>query len=201
MSQDKFSQNLAIKKWNRIIPVILVLMSAYFAYFSMVEQVYIKDKKNLIETVEVPKNWQMFLDYAHDHSNDVFILSFDRYKSLGTIHNPPYLTIEPGSWNNIFSWGYWNIYLPAMVSEFQKRGVTNPIKDIVRDNVYTLENNNRPSLDDFYKQHYRKILGVDTVKTFGDLMLLKYHVVNEFAENGEQLCVSGKLLIWLFFWF
>ena len=186
MSQDKFSQNLAIKKWNRIIPVILVLMSAYFAYFSMVEQVYIKDKKNLIETVEVPKNWQMFLDYAHDHPNDVFILSFGRYKSLGTIHNPPYLTIEPGSWNNIFSWGYWNIYLPAMVSEFQKRGVTNPIKDIVRDNVYTLENNNRPSLDDFYKQHYHKTLGVDTVKTFGDLMLLKYHVVEDTLENGEK---------------
>lgn len=185
MSQDEFSKNLAVKKWNRVIPVILVLISAYFAYFTMVEQIYVKDKKNLIESVEVPENWQMFLDYAHDHPKDVFILSFDRYKSLGTIHNPPYLAIEPGSWNNIFSWGYWNIYLPAMVKEFQKRSVTNPIKDIVRDNVYTLEDNNRPSLGDFYERHYHKVLGVDTVKTFGDLMLLKYHFVKEFAENGD----------------
>jgi hypothetical protein len=151
----------------------------------MAEQAYIKNKKQLIETVEMPENWRIFLDYVHDHQNDVFLLSFERYKSLGSFHNPPYLSIEPGSWNNIFSWGYWNIYLPAMVKEFQKRGVTNPVKDIVHDNVYLLENNNQPSLQDFYKRHYHKELDVDTVQSFGDLMLFKYRVVNESPLNGE----------------
>lgn len=186
MSQDEFSQNLAVLKWNRVIPVVLLFLSAYFAYFTMAGQVYIEKRTKLIETVEVPEYWQMFLDYAHNHPNDVFLLSFDRYKSLGTIHNPPYLAIEPGSWNNIFSWGYWNIYLPAMTKELQKRGVTNPIKDIVHDNVYLLEDNNKPSLQDFYKRHYHKVLDVDSVQSFGDLMLLKYHLASEMVRNGEM---------------
>lgn len=184
MSRERFSRNLVAMKWNRAVPILLLIVAASFAYFTIAEQSALKQKKHLVSSVEVPENWQLFLDYARSHYDDVFILSFERYKSLGTVHNPPYLAIEPGSWNNIFSWGYWNINLPAMAKEFQKRGVTNPIKDIVHDNVYLLEDNNRPSLQNFYKRHYHKELSVDTVQAFGDLMLLKYRVANELSLNG-----------------
>ena len=186
MSLNDFSLNQVIPKWNRAIPIILVLMSVFFAYSTMEEQACIKNKKRLIESVEVPENWQMFLDYARSHSDDVFLLSFDRYKSLGTIHNPPYLAIEPGSWDNIFSWGYWNIHLPGMKQDFLKRGVTNPIKDIVHDNVYLMEDNNTPSLCAFYENHYHQKIKADTVKVFGDLMLLKYRYVNDFDDVGRK---------------
>ena len=185
MSRERFSHNLVVLKWNRAIPILLLIMSVFFAYFTIAEQSVLKQKKHLVSSVEVPEDWRLFLDYAHSRPDDAFMLSFKRYKSLGTVHNPPYLAIEPGSWNNIFSWGYWNINLPAMVTEFQKRGVTNPIKDIVHDNVYLLEDNNQPSLQDFYKRHYHKDLDVDTVQAFGDLMLLKYRVANELPPNGE----------------
>jgi hypothetical protein len=186
VSLNDFSLNQAIPKWNLAIPIALVLMSVLFAYSTMDEQVCVKNKKRLIESVEVPENWQMFLDYARSHSDDVFLLSFDRYKSLGTIHNPPYLAIEPSSWNNIFSWGYWNIHLPSMKQEFLKRGVTNPIKDIVHDNVYLIEDNNVPSLCAFYEDHYHQKIKADTVKVFGDLMLLKYRYVNDFDDAGRK---------------
>ena len=118
------------------------------------------------------KSW-MFYDA------DVFLLSYDRYKELGEIRNPSYVAIAPGDFNNIFSWGYWNIYLPPMIRELEKRGVKNPIRDIVHDNVYLLEDGDRSSLDEFYKEHYHKSLSVDTANVFGNLLLLKYRLSDE----------------------
>lgn len=186
MSWNNFPLNLVIRKCERIIPIVLFMLAGFFSYFAIAEQPKAKTKWYLIETSRPTIDWQSFLDYAHVHLDDVFILSFDRYKSLGTVHNPPYLAIEPGSWNNIFSLGYWNIYLPAMKAELKKRGVTNPMKDIVHDNVYLLEDNNQPSLSEFYERHYHERLSVDTVKTFGNLMLLKYRFANIPAENGDE---------------
>ena len=65
--------------------------------------------------------------------------------------------------------------LPRMKRELEKRGVENPLHDIVNNNVYTIETGNNPSYQLFYKIHYHKNLMVDTVQTFGDLMVLKYH--------------------------
>ncbi len=61
-----------------------------------------------------------------------------------------------------------------MKEEFKKRGVTNPVHDVVHDNVYVLEDDETAFLDIFYPFHYHKYLLVDTVRTFGDLRLLKY---------------------------
>ena len=187
MSADILDSNRFMVKWNKLIPLFLIALAAFFAYFGIAEQRTLKKQWQLIEHEQVPADWQEFLKYARDHNDDVFLLSFKKYKDLGTIRNPPYLSIDPGSWNNIFSWGYWNIHLPAMKQEFKKRGVDNPIHDIVHDNVYLLEDNNQPSLLDFYKRHYHDSLWVDTVKTFGDLMLLKYHSTNQQPGEGDAL--------------
>ena len=61
-----------------------------------------------------------------------------------------------------------------MKRELEKRGVENPLRDIVNDNVFTIETGNSPSYQLFYKIHYHKDLKVDTVQTFGNLMVLKY---------------------------
>lgn len=185
MSKDILDSNRFMIKWNKVIPLLLIALAAFFAYFGVTEQGTLKKQWQLIEHEQVPADWQDFLKYASNHKSDVFLLSFEKYKDLGTFRNPPYLSIEPGSWNNIFSWGYWNIHLPAMKQEFKKRGVDNPIRDIVHDNIYLLEDNNKPSLQDFYRQHYHDSLWVDTVKVFGDLMLLKYHSTNLQLGEGE----------------
>lgn len=169
----------------KIIPFILLLLAACFIYFGITEQGSLKKQWCLIESEEIPADWKAFLEYADNHHNDVFILSFDRYKTLGTYKNPPYQAIDPGSWQNIFSWGYWNIHLPGMKREFLKRGVSNPVKDIVHNNVYTLEDHNKPTLLDFYKTHYHDSLWVDTIETFGELMLLKYHSSKPQENNGD----------------
>jgi hypothetical protein len=172
--------------WSKVIPLLLFALAAFFGYFAITEQETLKKQWHIIEREQLPQDWQDFLQYAKNHNNDVFLLSFGRYKELGTFRNPPYKAIEPGSWNNIFSWGYWNIHLPAMEQEFEKRGVHNPIRDIIHDNVYLLEDN-KPSLQDFYMRHYQDSLWADTVMTFGDLMLFKYHSTKSQPDSGDSL--------------
>ena len=173
-------------KWNTITPILLCSLATLFCYFGITEQGTLKRQWHIIEHDQVPNDWQEFLKYTVSHNNDVFILSFEKYKILGTLRNPPYKAIEPESWHNIFSWGYWNIHHPAIKQEFLKRGVQNPIRDIIHDNVYLLEDN-KPSLQDFYKRHYHDSLWVDTVKVFGDLVLLKYHSTKQQPSNGDAL--------------
>ena len=187
MSSDILWPNTLGNKWKRALPFVILSIAIFFAYSGITEQGTLKKQWHLIEHEQVPANWQIFLDYASNHNDDVFLLSFEKYKALGIFKNPPYLSIEPGSWNNIFPWGYWNIHLPAMKREFSKRGVENPIRDIIHSNVYLIKENSDPSLLDYYERHYNDSLWIDTVKTFGDLMLLQYHSTKKQPNEGDSL--------------
>ncbi len=123
---------------------------------------------------DMSNDWREFLEYANENVNNAYLLSFYQYKDLGFVKNVPYEAAKPGSWQNIIPIGYWNINLPGMKRELEKRGVENPLRDIVNNNVYTIETGNAPSYQLFYKIHYHKNLTVDTVQTFGNLMVLKY---------------------------
>ena len=129
-------------------------------------------------------NWESFLQHTKNNPGDVFLLPFDRYKELGSFLGKTYKAIEPGSWNNILSTGYWNIHLPPMNRELQKRGVSNMFKDIKNDNVFVLNDKHSLSLVPFYKQHYHEDLAIDTVKHFGKLFISKYRV-KELTDEQE----------------
>jgi hypothetical protein len=177
MQKEIFTTNTVFLKKEKFFLLAISLMIATFAFIGVSNQGSLKTHFSLVETPEIPKDWILFLEHAQKHPDDVFLLSFDRYKSLGSFKNPAYKAIEPGSWDNIFSWGYWNIHLPAMKSELAKRGVENPIRDIIHDNVYVMEDNKGiPFLQSFYEKHYHDSVRVDTVYTFGDLMLFKYRL-------------------------
>ena len=131
-------------------------------------------------------DWFAFRDYAHNHPDDVFLLPFGRYKEFATHINRAYSAVEPGSWNNIFSTGYWNIHLPEMNRELEKRGVTNIIRDIWHDNVYVVADEQALSLVPYYSDHYHKKLTIDTLMHFGTLDLLKYKIKEGKDENSQH---------------
>jgi hypothetical protein len=179
MDRDVFIENKVVKKNVNLFLLGLALLASVFAYIGVSSQDALKRHLSLIETPEMPKDWSDFMEYTNAHQDDVFLLSFNRYKELGSFRNPAYKAIEPGSWNNIFSWGYWNIHLPSMKNELKKRGVENPIQDIIHDNVYVLEDPTGSELNLFYSAHYRKHVIVDTVQKFGELKLFKYRVLED----------------------
>lgn len=160
------------------IPSRLLIIVSLFALAFLAGTILSLPKENRNRAVfavpEMPNDWRGFLEYANENINNVYLLSFYQYKDLGFVKDPPYKAAKPGSWQNIIPIGYWNINLPGMKRELEKRGVENPLRDIVKDNVYTIETGNAPGYQIFYKIHYHKDLKVDTVQTFADLMVLKY---------------------------
>lgn len=130
------------------------------------------------------EDWNAFFAYAKSHPDDVFLLPFERYKEFSKKIDHVFSAVEPGSWNNIHSTGYWNMYLPAIERELAKRGVDNLIKDVTKENVYTIAEATNLSLAPFYKVHYHTQLKIDTLTNFGNLQLLKYRArENEDAQH------------------
>ncbi len=161
------------KKFEILLVCSMYLLGTIFTIWTISSQ-SLKTQWNLIETKEMTQDWTSFVNYAQQHTKEVFLLPFDRYKQLGTLRDKPYKA--PSSWQNIIPLGYWNIHLPAMKEELAKRGISNPIKDIVKPNVYVVGDKDILSLPDYYLRHYNKSLVIDTVSTFGDLSLLKYRI-------------------------
>ena len=132
------------------------------------------------------EDWLAFSSYAKEHPDDVFLLPFERYKEFSKKFNRVFTAVEPGSWNNIHSTGYWNMYLPAIERELEKRGVTNLIKDVTKDNVYMISEATALSLAPFYKMHYHTRLKTDTLMSFGNIKLLKYRALENEDEQTQH---------------
>ena len=128
-----------------------------------------------IETEKQP-DWAGFAQYAKKHPDDVFLLPFSQYKNLARHLENTHRAITPGSLDNIHSTGYWNIHLPAIDKELKKRGVTNIFHDIKKENVYVIGDDNSMSFVPFYNDHYHEKLSIDTLRYFGNMPLLKYHL-------------------------
>jgi hypothetical protein len=178
LCKDGVEQNFFIQKHIKLAQPTMVIVALFFALISISSQP-LKIQWKIIETYEMGSDWKEFIDYAQNHQEDVFLLGFETYKELGNVKDKPYLSISPGSWQNIFPIGYWNVHLPAMKQELAKRGVDNPIKDIIKPNVYLIEDNSSPTFIEYYRRHYHKNLLADTVATFGEKLLFKYRVAGD----------------------
>lgn len=159
------------------LPLLIFLIAVCFAFVAVLNLPKKEQNDHFLTIPEMSESWRLFVDYAEKHPNDVFLLSFYNYKELGMVKDPAYKAAAPGSWKNIVPIGYWNVFLPGMKRELESRGVANPLRDIVNDNVFMIENGNLPRFQLYYQAHYHKNLKVDTVKMLGDIMLLKYSEV------------------------
>ena len=182
VNKEDILDNKRSKGFMQIIGLVciasLIISGTYIAF----DRVTNKSRSDM----ERREGWNSFLEYTKDHPNDVFLLPFSRYKDLATHINRAYKAIEPGSWNNIVSTGYWNIHLPAMDRELEKRGVKNIIRDITHDNVYVIADEYSLSLVPFHGIHYHQRLEIDTLMNFGNIGLLKYRIGESEDENAQH---------------
>ena len=173
LQKDNTVAGVSSKISSRL-PIIVSLFALVFLAGTILSLPKEDRNRAVFAVPEMSNDWREFLEYAKENVNNAYLLSFYQYKDLGFVKDPPYKAAKAGSWQNIIPIGYWNIHLPGMKRELEKRGVENPLRDIVNSNVYTIETGNNPSYQLFYKIHYHKNLKVDTVQTFGNLMVLKY---------------------------
>ena len=116
------------------------------------------------------------LDYIDSSSdNNVFFADMISYMSISQYKGAPYLSESLGSWKKIAPLGFWTPYFPDIEKNLHDVGIFNPIRDIVKDNVFVI---NESHLVDFLQVHYYDRVKVDTIKEFGNIKILKYSEVN-----------------------
>lgn len=122
-----------------------------------------------------------FMDSVSDST--VFIMEMNSYMNMARHKSPPYVAEPQGGWEQVISFGYWTPYFPDVERAIHKRGVINPMKDVVLDNVFVVD---EPSLADFLEQHYYDKVKVDTVRNFNGMVVYKYSFVNDsLTETGK----------------
>lgn len=126
------------------------------------------------------KGYLAFMDSLPDST--VFVMSMNSYMSLSRQKQPPYLAEPQGSWERIVSFGFWTPYFPDVEKALYKRGVTNPMKDVVLDNVFVVD---EPSLVDFLEQYHYDKVQIDTVRNFNGLVVYKYFLANDSLMEDE----------------
>lgn len=120
-------------------------------------------------------NYAQVFNYIDKHPDKMFLLSMNAFMRFSHHRNPPYLAEPSGIYRNTVSFGYWTPYLPEVKDALNDYGISNPIRDVVLDNVIVL---NEPNLTDFLQRHYYDSIAIDTLKQIGEMTFYKYRLVN-----------------------
>ena len=124
--------------------------------------------------IEDTTDYAQVFDYIDNQHDKMFLPSMNAFMRFSHHRNPPYLAEPIGQYRRTVSFGYWTPYLPEVTGALADLGITNPIKDVVHDNVIVL---NEPYLVDFLQRHYYDSVTVDTLKVIGEMTFLKYRLV------------------------
>ena len=127
-------------------------------------------------------DYTQVFNYIDNQPDKIFLLSMNAFMRFSHHRNPPYLATPAGSFKRTVSFGYWTPYLPEVTDALNELGVTNPIKDVIKDNVIVL---NEPGLVEFLQRHYYDSVAVDTLKSIGDMTFFKYRLVNSGVQHAE----------------
>ena len=176
---------LAIPCWGRfrfelprkltVVAVATIALANVFAYATSGEMVRGPgggEKRAL--AIEDSTDYEKVFAYIDSQPDKMFLLSMNAYMRFSHHKNPPYLAEPIGSYRRTVSLGYWTPYLPEITQALAEFGVTNPIKDVVHDNVIVI---NEGRLADFLQRHYYDSVVVDTLKVIGEMEFFKYRLV------------------------
>lgn len=163
------------RKIERLLGLIGCLSIGCFC-FAFMTLPKIENDRMLFGSPKKSMELRQLVQHVHEHPDDVFLFPFNSYKEYALFDDATYKSIAPNSLSNIIPLGYWNINLSGMEKEMAKRGVKNPIRDIVKENVFVLDEGNKLRLEEFYQRHYGFEVAIDTVQSFGNKKLLKYSI-------------------------
>ena len=133
--------------------------------------------------VEDSTDYIQVFNYIDKQPDKMFLLSMNAFMRFSHHRNPPYLATPTRIYRNTVSFGYWTPYLPEVTAALKDYGISNPIKDVIRDNVIVL---NKPDLVDFLQRHYYDKVAVDTLKSIGDMTFFKYSIVTTGSAQTKE---------------
>lgn len=165
-----------------IVLVVLILFSNVFLFGW--EGVMVRDPNTATKHTIV--DYHDTLDYKSAFAymdslppQSIFLTPHNTYMLFSFHHRPPYLSEEKGSWKSVIPLGFWTPYFPDIENVIHERGVENPMKDVVKENVYVFE---EQTMRSYLKHHYNYETKIDTIRNFNGLILYKYSLVNVEGE-------------------
>ena len=184
---------LAVPLWGRfryelprklaIAAIAVIALANVFTYVTSGEMVRGPGSGELRTlAIEDSTDYEQVFAYIDSQPDKMFLLSMNAYMRFSHHKNPPYLAEPIGSYRRTVSLGYWTPYLPEITQTLAEFGVTNPIKDVVHDNVIVI---NEGRLVDFLQRHYYDSVAVDTLKVIGEMTFFKYRLVETDSTEKE----------------
>ena len=186
---------LAVPLWGRfryelprklvLVAVVTIALANVFTYATSGEMVRGPGSGELRTlAIEDSTDYDQVFAYIDSQPDKMFLLSMNAYMRFSHHKNPPYLAEPIGSYRRTVSLGYWTPYLPEITRALAEFGVTNPMKDVVHDNVIVI---NEGRLGDFLQRHYYDSIAVDTLKVIGEMEFFKYRIVEtDSAVKGAE---------------
>ncbi len=184
---------LAVPLWGRfrnelprklvMVAVVAIAIANVFTYATSGEMVRGPGSGELRTlAIEDSTDYDQVFAYIDSQPDKMFLLSMNAYMRFSHHKNPPYLAEPIGSYRRTVSLGYWTPYLPEITQTLAEFGITNPIKDLVHDNVIAVD---AGGLADFLKRHYYDSVAVDTLRVIGEMEFFKYRLVNADSATKE----------------
>lgn len=184
---------LAVPLWGRfryelprklvVAAVAVIALANVFTYATSGEMVRGPGSGELRTlAIEDSTDYNQVFAYIDSQPDKMFLLSMNAYMRFSHHKNPPYLAEPIGSYRRTVSLGYWTPYLPEITRTLAEFGITNPIKDVVHDNVVVV---NAGGLADFLQRHYYDSVAVEKIKSIGEMEFFKYHLVETDSTEKE----------------
>jgi hypothetical protein len=133
--------------------------------------------------IEDTTDYNKVFEYIDSQPDKMFLLSMNAFMRFSHHRNPPYMASPTGSYRNTVSFGYWTPYLPEITETLKDYGITNPIKDVVHDNVIVL---NEPNLVDFLQRHYYDNVVIDSINAIGEMTFYKYRLAIPVQKQTKE---------------
>ena len=156
-----------------IIFVSLLLLSA-FDFYSSGDMTRDPSSGQLRSTISTDStDYEGVFKYIEQNPDKLFLVDMTSYMRFSKHRNPPYLSEPKGSFRRIISFGYWTPYLPEIKKTLSEFEISNPIKDVVKDNVVVV---NAGGLSDFLDRHYHIKATAKEIKSIGNIHFYSYHL-------------------------
>lgn len=127
-------------------------------------------------------DYQGISNYIESAPDSVlFMVSMQPFMSIGKNWYSPYKAASFGCWGKFISFGYWTPYFPDIEKILKEKGVVNPVKDVVHDNVFVIGDD----ITTFLREnHYNsQTIKKSVIQSFGDLTIDKYSIVKDLPNE------------------
>ncbi len=171
----RFTFNITSKAVALVITIIcLSNIATYASSGNIVRDPSSGEKRTLVSKDST--DYSQVFEYIDQNPDKLFLLSMEAFMKFSHHKNPPYLAEPAGSYRRTVSLGYWTPYLPEIETTLRDFNATNPIKDLINDDVIALDASH---LSAFLQRHHYDSVAVDTLKTIGIMRFCKYRLVNK----------------------